>query len=143
MELKFLVIMNCVMLQFLTSTICSKRNNTTDFPPIINKIPVSASAYDNDSLLPHFTMEEFRLALFQMDSNKSPGPDGLNPVFFKKLWHLCGHEMYHTSISWLETGTFPLQINRTTIALVPKHNHPTSMKDFGPISLCNVLYKII
>lgn len=85
MELKFLVIMNCVMLQFLTSTICSKRNNTTDFPPIINKIPVSASAYDNDSLLPHFTMEEFRLALFQMDSNKSPGPDGFNPVFFKKL----------------------------------------------------------
>ena len=36
----------------------------------------------------------------------------------------------------------PDDLNRTTIVLIPKTRNPREMKEFRPISLCNVLYKI-
>ncbi|GAU47271.1 hypothetical protein TSUD_280940 [Trifolium subterraneum] len=40
-------------------------------------------------------------------------------------------------------GHFPPNINDTNIALVAKVDRPESMKDLRPISLCNVVYKIL
>lgn len=37
----------------------------------------------------------------------------------------------------------PPNINHTFITLIPKTKSPTSPKDFFPISLCNVIYRII
>ncbi|GAU33843.1 hypothetical protein TSUD_393510 [Trifolium subterraneum] len=37
----------------------------------------------------------------------------------------------------------PDSVNETNICLIPKCDNPTSMKDLRPISLCNVLYKMI
>ena len=34
-------------------------------------------------------------------------------------------------------------LNKTNIALIPKTNNPKKMAGFRPISLCNVVYKII
>ncbi|MCI13816.1 CNGC5-like protein, partial [Trifolium medium] len=78
-----------------------------------------------------------------MHSNKAPGPDGLNPAFYKRFWDLCGVEIFNTSKQWLQQGCFPTQLSETNIVLIPKVDNPTSMKDLRPISLCNVLYKII
>jgi hypothetical protein len=44
---------------------------------------------------------------------------------------------------WLEEGQFLPNIIDTNIALVAKVARPESMKDLRPISLCNVIYKIL
>lgn len=38
---------------------------------------------------------------------------------------------------------FPPTINDTHICLIPKEVNPNSIKDFRPISLCNVVFKIV
>ena len=45
---------------------------------------------------------------------------------------------------WLvRDGTVSPDLNITNIALIPKGSTQVSMKDWRPIALCNVLYKII
>ena len=78
-----------------------------------------------------------------MNSDKSLGPNSLNPSFYKRFWHLCGLELFHFATCQLENGFFPSLVNKTSIVLIPKNKNPKNMKDFIFISLCNVLYKII
>ncbi|CAN1826409.1 LINE-1 retrotransposable element ORF2 protein [Linum perenne] len=78
-----------------------------------------------------------------MDPNKSPGPDGFNPGFYQKAWPLVGGEVFRQCTRWLEEGTLPDSMLLTHIILLPKVDNPTNMKDLRPISLCNVLYRII
>lgn len=41
------------------------------------------------------------------------------------------------------TSTVPEEVNKTLVSLIPKVDNPDSIKMFRPISLCNVVYKVI
>ena len=46
-------------------------------------------------------------------------------------------------LSCLNSGTIPASLNHTYITLVPKSKSPKRVTKFRPISLCNILYKLI
>lgn len=53
----------------------------------IGRIQTSKIPNDTrDNLEKEFTLKEARLALQESDSNKSPGPDGLNAACLKHCW---------------------------------------------------------
>jgi hypothetical protein len=46
-------------------------------------------------------------------------------------------------LDFLNHGIFVPSLNSTNIVLIPKNKSPTRVTDYRPISLCNVLYKLI
>ena len=40
-------------------------------------------------------------------------------------------------------GSLPKEINISLIVLIPKTQCPTTINNFRPISLCNIVYKVI
>lgn len=45
--------------------------------------------------------------------------------------------------NWWEVNVDSTETNTTCIVLIPKCREPVQMGEFRPISLCNVVYKII
>lgn len=71
------------------------------------------------------------------------GPNSMPAIFYKYYWNIVGSDVINATLSVLNSGIMPPNINHTFITLTPKTKSPTNLKDFHPISLCNVMYKII
>lgn len=106
-------------------------------------IDFRCSVADNDILEKAVTKEEIKKVLFTMPNNKSPGPDGFTSEFYKYVWHIIGEDFTAAIQSFFVKGFLPKGLNSTILALVPKRDNGMEMKDYRPISLCNVIYKVI
>jgi len=73
----------------------------------------------------------------------STGPDGFTPCFYQNYWPMSGKEVGEAVLFCLNSGNSLEVINDTNIVLIPKCKTPTKVLDFRPISLCNVIYKIM
>lgn len=79
-----------------------------------------------------------------MNMTKAPDhPDGMPPMFNQTYWKTLGPGVTKVILLALNTSMFPSDLNHTFIALILKKKSPESVADFRPISLCNVIYKIL
>jgi hypothetical protein len=97
----------------------------------------------NESLCKEFSGEEILDALFQIGPLKAPGPDGFPTWFFQRHWDIMKQYVTRGMQDFFATGKMPPGVNETSIVLLPKKDEPELLKDFRPISLCNVIYKVI
>ena len=94
-------------------------------------------------LLNAFTMEEVAAVVNQMGPLKAPGSDGYTVGFYQQHWATMGPKVCEAELHFFNSSVMDLAINMTHVALIPKNNNPLSVLDYRPISLCNVMYKII
>ncbi|KAL3824228.1 hypothetical protein ACJIZ3_020257 [Penstemon smallii] len=78
-----------------------------------------------------------------IESNKSPGPDGFPPVFYNFFWNITNHAVVSAVQAFIKFKMLPAALNHTFITLIPKIQQACKFEHFRPISLCNVIYKII
>ena len=119
-----------------------KAEGTIGIEEVLSHVPRKVTNEMNTELESPYTSEEVKVALFQMFPTKAPGPDGFPAHFFQKYWHLCNEEITNIVIRILNGDDSPKEINKTFIVIIPKVLNPTSLSQFRPISLCNVVYKI-
>ncbi|XP_023638041.1 uncharacterized protein LOC111830437 [Capsella rubella] len=106
-------------------------------------IPFRCSDHDQTRLTAEVTEAEIKKVIFSMPTNKAPGPDGYTTEFFKEAWDIVGRELILSVKSFFTYGFLPKGLNTTILALIPKTVDVRAMKDYRPISCCNVLYKAI
>ncbi|GMJ14221.1 hypothetical protein HRI_005091300 [Hibiscus trionum] len=115
-------------------------SSPTDF---LSNVQPRISSSTNAYLLQPFTTDEIWIAVKSMSPMKACGVDGYPALFFQKYWHIVGPEISDFCLSILNGNSSVRDINDTLIVLIPKIKKPENMTHFRPISLCNVLYKVI
>lgn len=110
---------------------------------LLNMFHEKISEQMNADLIKPFTDEEISDALFQIGPLKAPGPDGFPARFLQRNWGLLKGEVIAAVRNFFEDEVMQEGVNDTVIVMIPKKNLAEDMKDFRPISLCNVVYKVV
>jgi hypothetical protein len=112
-------------------------------PGVDNLIFNRLTALEGGSLIAPFSEAEVRAAVWDCDSFKSPGPDGVNFGFFKDFWEELNGDVMRFLSEFHRNGKLTKGLNSKFIALIPTVDSPLRLNDFRPISLVGCLYKIL
>ena len=90
------------------------------------------------------TESECKIALNNMKMNKSPGSDGLTVEFYKTFWPEISEKLVQALNEANEKGELSHSQRQAVISLLHKKNKDESLlKNWRPVSLLNVDYKIL
>ena len=100
------------------------------------------SQIENEFLCDEFSEKEIRDAVFQMEHNKAPGPDGFPAEFYQFFWETIKADLIQLFVEF-HRGELPLHsLNFGVITLLPKKEDATKVQQYRPICLLNVSFKI-
>lgn len=87
--------------------------------------------------------KEIKDGLWSLKPLKAPGPNGLHAGFFQAYWNVVGDTVIKEVKEIFANSVMPSHLNETLISLIPKRLGANSLAAFRPISLCNIVYKIV
>lgn len=116
---------------------CFASRNFDKIFQVLHVVPKKISDEDNELLIKPPSKEEVELALWDCNSDKAPGPDGMNAGVLKYLWNSILNEMFESVLNFFRNGSLLGGMTSSFITLIPKIKHPLEVKDFRPISLIN------
>jgi hypothetical protein len=97
----------------------------------------------NEALMTPISQAEVDQAIQELPTGKAPGPDGFTTDFFHSCWPMLREEVWQLVEESRSSGKVLPALNATFLTLIPKEERVTNPKNFRPIALCNVIYKII
>ncbi|GBG70462.1 hypothetical protein CBR_g6590 [Chara braunii] len=89
------------------------------------------------------TMEETRQTLKSMAKGKSPGVDGLMVEFYSANWEALGRQLVEVYDEVLTGGRLGKGMTHGIISVLFKKGDKAEVRNWRPISLLNVSYKIL
>ena len=90
----------------------------------------------------HLSVSECFAALQGMARHKAPGVDGLPMKFYLKFWSVLGCDLVDVLNSCLDSGCLSLSQRRGVISLSYKKGDRLDPRNWCPITLLNVAYKL-
>lgn len=101
------------------------------------------SDLDNNFLCVILDETKILTILKQAPSHKSLGLNGMMGQFYKHYWVITKKEVVAAIQNFFISGKLQKQIHHTHIVLIPKIPNPSTLRHYHPISLNNIVYKII
>lgn len=130
--------------QFYSCLYNFEQNDKNEEANILSHISNKLDDTTKMSIEENISNDELNDSIKKMSANKSPGPDGLTVEFYKKFWpQLCPIllEIYEEVF---KSGILTNSMKRGVITLIYKNKGDRrNLKNWRPISLLNVDYKII
>ncbi|XP_071719506.1 uncharacterized protein [Rutidosis leptorrhynchoides] len=118
----------------------------------IYKVPISViktgnfrvlSTQQSESIEAPFSEAEVRKAVWDCGDDKAPGPDGFSIRFIKHFWDLLKEDVIKFVNCFHASGYIPNGCNSSFFTMLPKVDSPLLVKDYRPISLIGIQYKIL
>ena len=129
-----------LIVDYFKDIFTSRGSDSAEILSIVNR---EITEEQNQYLPRPFEAKEVREAVFSMHPHKSPRSDGMNTGIFQAYWDIVGEEVTRTCMKCLNDCQLPEGMNSTLIVLIPKKSRQERISDLRPISLCNVVYKIM
>eukprot|EP00253_Pinus_taeda_P008137 PITA_08137 len=123
-------------------SLLTKDQEEVDYSELLQYLPKGITQGMNESLNREIEEHDIRKAIWALQPDKSPGPDGFPINFYRDHWQLIKKYLAKMLRGIQRKGKMGGFTNSTFLALIPKENRPTSFSRFRPISLCNSSYKI-
>ena len=98
---------------------------------------------DQDSIDKAVFEEEIKNRLWSLKAFKAPDPNGLHASFVQRFWLIVGTSVKEEVTKFFSNREVPEEVNKTLIVLIPKILGPETLSNYRPISLCNMIYKIV
>ena len=109
---------------------------------LLSNVSAHLSPSERDDCEGPLSVEECFTALQGMARRKAPGSDGLPMEFYLKFWSLLGSDLVRVLNSCFSAGRLSRSQRRGVISLSFKKGDRLDPKNWRPISLLNVDYKI-
>ena len=110
--------------------------------PTVDDLQFRRLSFANGSTLTClFQEDEVKAAVWDCDSYKSPGRDGIPLGFIKDFWPKLKNDLMRFVLDLHRNGRLSKGINNTFIALIPKIDNPQYLNDFRSIALVGACIK--
>lgn len=121
----------------------STRERSSTIQKIVQNIHTILNDDHNTMLLKEISEQEVEESIMWIPFGKARGLNGFTIKFFKVCWPIIKGE-FHAIVEdsrWVKT--FLGALNANFITLIPKEEGENSLERYHPISLSNVIYRII
>jgi hypothetical protein len=118
-----------------------KQTEITLMEDQIHDIP-QVSDEENEILIVDFTENEVREAVFQMEHNKSPRPNGFPAEFYQVFCGVIKDDLLAMFHDFYKDSLDLFSLNFGIITLIPKIENAAKIQQYRPICVLNVSFKI-
>lgn len=102
------------------------------------------SVIDGSTLDHPFTLDEIKLTIDELPTEKAPGSDGFTGIFYKSCWDIIKQDLLAALQCFYNLRAGPLEkLNGANIVLIPKTDLAQHPRDFRLISLINSFAKLV
>ncbi|XP_026400218.1 uncharacterized protein LOC113296095 [Papaver somniferum] len=110
---------------------------------ILNVTPQVINDDDNALLDCIPSGEEIKNAVFELNQDGSPGPDGFTGIFYRFAWDIIQEDLVEALRYCWKFQVIPPGVNSNFLVLLPKIKGAKRADQFRPIGLSNFFFKIL